>query len=191
MSVSPMNHPAHSSSHHSSHAAAYYPVLSLLLCNLSAIVLIFQFTSHQLFAQLHSISSKLSPLAFVGIYSTPFFCRHCSSIDLYIPCDLDLSTGFLIFSWLACVDSIYLLMHCMLRRARLINLIPQYTSLFIHQSRPLQEVAACHVVSITLSIPVRGLFQISRDCTPAPRFMHMCEAWLLRSTLSSCYTLQS
>jgi hypothetical protein len=87
-------------------------VFSLALHFKSAIVLIFQFTSHQLFAQLHSISSKLSPLAFVGIYSTPLFCRHCSSIDLYIPCsDLDLSTGFLIFSWLADVDSIYLLVY--------------------------------------------------------------------------------
>ncbi|KAG2756895.1 hypothetical protein P692DRAFT_20432196 [Suillus brevipes Sb2] len=34
MSVLPMNHPAHSSSHHSSHAAAYYP-----LCPLSCFAL--------------------------------------------------------------------------------------------------------------------------------------------------------
>lgn len=171
-----MNHPAHSSSHHSSHAAAYCPLcFPSLVLHFICHCPYFLFTSHQL---LHSTSSKLSPLAFVSIYSTPLFCRHCSSIDLYIPCDLDLSTGFLIFSlsWLACVDGIYLLVYAARGASH-----QSHSSIYI-------IIYTCMKCGLPRRrcVPVRRLFQISRDCTWTPSFCtHVSlEVW---SNTVACY----
>ncbi|KAG2133673.1 uncharacterized protein EDB93DRAFT_862066 [Suillus bovinus] len=105
---------SHSSSHQPSHAAAYCP-LCFLPC--FALYLLLSLFFNSLHSYLHSCILyfqnyprwRLS--AFIPRCSSAL--RHCSSIDLYISSDLDLSTGFLIFSWswLACVDSIYLLVY--------------------------------------------------------------------------------